>query len=291
MKLFAFLGILFLLFFPSTVNSQNNKELQRMYTEDQAARLAKEIDWVTLAVQDSIRLARVYELSNEGKIVTSRDHYNAALIFQHGWDTIASSRAVLHMKKAIELDSTTNKWLLAAAIDRDLMRRNKPQIYGTQYITNNETGKWEIYTMDTTQVTDEERTLYNVQTLAEQKIAIRNVNLLSISDYYAKNNSIDKTIMLIKSEKEKGNDAEYHISEDVINNFGYELMGAGKEKEALKVFKLNTELYPEAYNTFDSYGECLLKLRKKKLGLQAYQRSLELNPQNKNAKYILEKYK
>ena len=34
---------------------------------------------------------------------------------------------------AIELDSTKNKWLLAASIDRELMSRNKPQIYGTQY--------------------------------------------------------------------------------------------------------------------------------------------------------------
>jgi hypothetical protein len=34
------------------------------------------------------------------------------------------------MKKAIELDPTINKWLLAAAIDRDLMSRSKSQIYG-----------------------------------------------------------------------------------------------------------------------------------------------------------------
>lgn len=59
------------------------------------------------------------------QIKTATDHYNAAMIFQHGGDTIASTIAIDQMRKAIELDSTMNKWLLAAVIDRDLMRRNK----------------------------------------------------------------------------------------------------------------------------------------------------------------------
>ncbi len=36
------------------------------------------------------------------------------------------------MRKSIELDSTAIKWLLAAAIDRELLSRGKPQICGTQ---------------------------------------------------------------------------------------------------------------------------------------------------------------
>ncbi|HMG93191.1 MAG TPA: hypothetical protein VK589_24210, partial [Chryseolinea sp.] len=101
----------------------DNVELQKMYDEDQRSRSTPNIDWMTLTRQDSLREIRVYEFIKDGKIVTAKDYYNSAMIFQHGRDTIASSMAVNHMKKAIELDSTMNKWLLAAAIDRDLMRR------------------------------------------------------------------------------------------------------------------------------------------------------------------------
>ncbi len=34
----------------------------------------------------------------------------------------------------------------------------------------------------------------------------------------------------------------------------------GFSEDALKIFKLNTELYPDKGNTYDSYSKCLLKL-------------------------------
>ncbi|MBT8302978.1 MAG: tetratricopeptide repeat protein [Bacteroidia bacterium] len=67
-------------------------------------------------------------------------------------------------------------------------------------------------------------------------------------------------------------------------------MDEEKNKEALKIFKLNTQLYPDQWNTFDSYGECLLKLGDIELGIEAYKKSLELNPNNTTAKEVLAKY-
>ena len=64
-------------------------------------------------------------------------------------------------------------------------------------------------------------------------------------------------------------------------------MNQGKKEDALKIFKLNTELYPNSSNTFDSYGECLLKLGDKENAVKAYKKSLELNPKNQNAKRVL----
>jgi tetratricopeptide (TPR) repeat protein len=284
--------IAFLLFsFPGAfAQTKDNAELQKMYTDDQNSRKAGNIDWTLLSVQDSLREIRVYELIKEGKIHTARDYYYSALIFQHGHDTLASAMAVMQMKKAIELDSTINKWLLAAAIDRDLMRRDKPQIYGTQYVKMGRHGKWERYKIDTTQVTDQERRYYHVETLAEQRAKEHDMNLLPVSDYYSQSGSIDKTIQFIKDERKKGNASAYNLSEEEINSFAYELMSANKDQEALKIFKLNTELYPNGYNTFDSYGECLLKLHQKKEALKAYKKSLDLNPKNENARKILSEH-
>src|SRR5690554_2235343 len=171
MIFFKFLFFL-LVFFPFSIFAQpDNIELQEMYNTDQNSRKLEKIDWSILNREDEERRKIVFEMIEKGKIVTAKDYYNSAMIFQHGNDTVSSSMAVKHMKKAIELDSTIDKWLLAAAIDRDLMRKDEPQIFGTQFIKNNETnGKFIRYKIDTTKVSDEERIKYNVETLEEQKI-------------------------------------------------------------------------------------------------------------------------
>jgi tetratricopeptide (TPR) repeat protein len=283
-----FAKLLVLLLFPLMAYSQiDNAELQKMYNEDQSSRMVKNIDWTVLNKNDKEREQRVYELIKSGEIVTGKDYYNSAMIFQHGNDTLASSMAVKQMRKAIELDTTISKWLLAAAIDRDLMRRQKPQIYGTQYVKNNGESKWKRYNIDTTQVTDIERKYYNVETLAEQLEKERNMNLMPIAEFHSKSKSIKETIDFIKSEGKKGIKSNYNISETELNSFAYELLNGKNENDALVVFTLNTELHPDGFNTFDSLGECLLLLGKKEEGLKAYKKSLALNPKNENARKIL----
>lgn len=170
------------------------------------------------------------------------------------------------------------------------MRRGEPQIYGTQFIKNETTNnEWRRHKIDTTKITDEERLYYRVETLAQQREKEKLMNLKSISSF-AKDNSIDKVVKLIKTEFEKGAQSEYNIKEDAINSFGYELMNNNRDNDALKIFKLNTMLYPDGYNTYDSYGECLLKLNQTNKGLEAYRKSLELNPDNENAKQILSEF-
>ena len=60
-----------------------------------------------------------------------------------------------------------------------------------------------------------------------------------------------------------------------------------KINEALSIFKLNIQLFPDSWNTYDSYGEALLKVNKKKEAVEYYKKSLKLNPDNENAKKVL----
>lgn len=83
----------------------------------------------------------------------------------------------------------------------------------------------------------------------------------------------------------------YNISEMAINELAYQLMQGDKLQDALAFFKLNTELYPKSWNVYDGYGECLLLIGKEKEGIDAYKKSLELNPNNMNAVTVLKKYK
>ena len=126
-----------------------------------------------------------------------------------------------------------------------------------------------------------------MESLAEQKVKERELNMLSLSDYYAEKRSIESTLKLINTEFKKGHKAAYNVSEVGLLMFGDELMNTDKMDEALKVLKLNTELYPEGYRAFHYYGDCLLKLNKKDEAIKAYEQSLKINPQNSSAKKIL----
>ncbi|WP_353718369.1 hypothetical protein [Dyadobacter sp. 676] len=267
----------------------DNAEIKRMYDEDQSARKVASIDWNQLNKDDALRRKRVAELLDSNKVVTGKDFYHGAMIFQHGTDTLASGMAIRLMKKAISLDTTINKWLLAAAIDRDLMRKGMPQVYGTQYVKMGPNARFERYKIDSTKITDEERRAYNVETLAEQKIKERRLNLLPISQYHATAKSVDETIAFIRAEVGKGEGSRYDVSEQGINTFGYQIIKT--PEQAVKVFRLNTELYPEAFNTFDSYGECLMLLNRTDEAIPAYEKSLSLNPGNNGAREALAKLK
>ena len=66
---------------------QDNKELRRMYNEDQGDRSAHDartIDWAVVAPRDRARRDRVRAILAEGRLVTANDYYHAGMIFQHG---------------------------------------------------------------------------------------------------------------------------------------------------------------------------------------------------------------
>lgn len=79
------------------------------------------------------------------------------------------------------------------------------------------------------------------------------------------------------------------IREERINNLGYSLLQQGKLAEATALLKLNVEFYPDAWNTYDSLGEAYMKAGQKDLAIANYKKSLELNPQNSNAREVLKK--
>ena len=57
-------------------------------------------------------------------------------------------------------------------------------------------------------------------------------------------------------------------------------MGAGATETAIAIFKLNVEVYPDAYNAYDSLGEGYMEAGQAELAIENYERSLELNPGN-----------
>jgi len=110
----------------------------------------------------------------------------------------------------------------------------------------------------------------------------------SVYGFYNQSESIDNTIKFILDEKQKGSNTLFNVSETGLNELGYTLVFQGKDEDALKIFELNTNLYPNAANTYDSYGEILLKLNHTQEALKAYKKALELNSQNVKAAQIID---
>jgi CubicO group peptidase (beta-lactamase class C family) len=77
--------------------------------------------------------------------------------------------------------------------------------------------------------------------------------------------------------------AEYNFDEMELNRLGYELLQGKKVTEAIEIFKLNVEAYPQSANVYDSLGEAYMIHGDKELSIAAYKKSLELDPKNMNA--------
>ncbi len=83
----------------------------------------------------------------------------------------------------------------------------------------------------------------------------------------------------------------FFLLEDEVNTWGYQLVEQNKINEALEVFKLNTFLFPNSWNVYDSYAETLESIGKQKEAIINYRKSLELNSENVTARKYLENKK
>ena len=81
----------------------------------------------------------------------------------------------------------------------------------------------------------------------------------------------------------------YDFDEGELNALGYQLIRAKKFKESIRILQLNVEAYPQSSNTYDSLGEAYLDDGNKAQAIANYQKSLQLNPKNRNALLVLQK--
>jgi len=72
-----------------------------------------------------------------------------------------------------------------------------------------------------------------------------------------------------------------------INYLGYTLLSEDQIDAAIVVFRLNTELFPESWNVWDSLGEGLMRKGDKAGAIANYEKSLKLNPENTGGKMML----
>jgi hypothetical protein len=161
----------------NTIKHNDNKILIALFDQDQSDRHPSRYagNEMRVAKNDEKRRRRVHTILNNGGVITARDHYNSAMIFQHGITVQDYELARTLACESSEMQKNDDAdWLCAAAIDRLLVKSGKKQKFGTQYRAIQEysganmTAKWvmRLYPYDG-RTSDVTRALYSVSPIKE----------------------------------------------------------------------------------------------------------------------------
>lgn len=85
------------------------------------------------------------------------------------------------------------------------------------------------------------------------------------------------------------NPEDYNINESSINGLAYTYLRDDQKNIAVEVFKLNSEVFPNSFNSFDSLAEAYFSTGEFGLSKENYQKSLALNPDNTNARDMIDR--
>jgi opacity protein-like surface antigen len=101
-------------------------------------------------------------------------------------------------------------------------------------------------------------------------------------------NREDSATALVTTSLQEGVEMDL-LEEWSINSMGYRYLNQKKLALAITILQFNTTIYPHSANTYDSLGEAYFVSGETEQAIQNYQKSLELNPHNQNARVMLEK--
>ncbi len=90
-------------------------------------------------------------------------------------------------------------------------------------------------------------------------------------------------------EMDARDDPEVYFDEAEFNLLGYRFLGQGRIDDAIAVFQLNVERYPDSWNVYDSLGEAYAARGDTERAIELYRRSVELNPDNANGIAAIER--
>jgi tetratricopeptide (TPR) repeat protein len=114
------------------------------------------------------------------------------------------------------------------------------------------------------------------------KVTVRE-NLADALAEVIRNNGGVEAIVKKYNEIKRAASNEHYILPDPLNNLGYNLLGENKIAEAITVFKINVQEFPDYWGWYDSLAEAYMKAGDKELAIENYEKSLRLNPNNKAA--------
>lgn len=155
-----------------------NSDLYWMAEEDQQMRTDPEDlqNWDAIIEADRRHREKTLQIIATEGLSHPDDFFRAALIFQHGEGSndfmMANSLAM--QGRALAPGHSGLKWIYAASMDRWLWSKDKPQIYGTQSVLRD--SLWTLQPIDTTAVTDKERSELGLPSLQYYRDRVKSMN-------------------------------------------------------------------------------------------------------------------
>ncbi len=105
---------------------------------------------------------------------------------------------------------------------------------------------------------------------------------------YLKNKKYEKALEGYLSIQE-ADSLDASINENNFNELGYVELRKDNYENAIHIFEINTALYPDSPNVYDSLGEALLKSGDTIAAINNYKKSLALDSGNRRAKNMIKK--
>jgi Flp pilus assembly protein TadD len=81
----------------------------------------------------------------------------------------------------------------------------------------------------------------------------------------------------------------FRSPEPTINALGYRLLRERQVAHAVTVFELNTVVFPESSNVWDSYGEVLLEAGRRDAAIASYRRAVAIDRTNGSSLQALQR--
>lgn len=147
----------------------DQKERRTMPPLDKMDDAARNEYFAGMLQRDRERRDKVLRILRAGGVKTAADHGRAALVLQHGAVVEDQMLAFALAMVATQLDPEKEiyRWLSAAALDRLLVRKQRTQWYGTQFVPDPATGRQKLAPLVEGAITDDERAARGVPPLAE----------------------------------------------------------------------------------------------------------------------------
>ena len=161
----------------SACRSPRASQLPDMYATSlrQHQKMTSVPDFQAQIQRDEKRRKTVARLIARDKLKTGQDHFYAAALLVNSEHMEQIRLAQELGLRAAELGDERGFRVAAEAIDRELLKLDQPQKYGTQYVYEPVVKKWSLYTWNET-TSDAERRAMGVPPLAE---ALARVEILN----------------------------------------------------------------------------------------------------------------
>ena len=104
------------------------------------------------------------------------------------------------------------------------------------------------------------------------------------------NNDFDKALAGYLAIQQKDS-LDNTIDEWTLNKLAYKMVRKHRLKQAIALFKINTQLYPQSSNVFDSLGDGYWQLKDTAQAIKNYKKALAINPENRSARRFMKHHK